>query len=169
MWRFKLVEMWMNRDTVGGGSLFEFSLDGIFFSSCLCIMHIKVIFISAALLCLQRQPGKKGNTILLLFYKRHLRSESEFAFSFSPSAVFVLFRYVSRRARSHENTYYITPKKKRKLVVLIRKNGLWRLYATRIFGVHIIRSFRVHMIRNLLACIWYAVFAYIWYASTPQP
>ncbi len=57
------------------------------------------------------------------------------------------------RARSHENTYYITPKKKRKLVVLIRKNGLWRLYATRIFGVHIIRSFRVHMIRNLLACI----------------
>ncbi len=44
-------------------------------------------------------------------------------------------------------------KKKRKLVVLIRKNGLWRLYATRIFGVHIIRSFRVHMIRNLLACI----------------
>ncbi len=72
-------------------------------------------------------------------------------------------------ARSHENTYYITPKKKRKLVVLIRKNGLWRIFATRIFGVHIIRSFRVHMIRNLLACIWYAVFAYIWYASTPQP
>ncbi len=35
------------------------SLDGIFFSSCLCIMHIKVVFITAALLCLQRQPRKR--------------------------------------------------------------------------------------------------------------
>ncbi len=86
----------MNRDTVRGGSVFEFSLGCIFFSSCLCIIHIKVVFINAALLCLQHQPGKKGNTILRLFHKRHLLSESEFAFSISPSAVFVLFRYVSR-------------------------------------------------------------------------
>ncbi len=35
------------------------SLDGIFFSSCLRIMHIKVVFITAALLCLQRQPRKR--------------------------------------------------------------------------------------------------------------
>ncbi len=34
------------------------SLDGIFFSSCLRIMHIKVVFITAALLCLQRKPRK---------------------------------------------------------------------------------------------------------------
>ncbi len=35
------------------------SLDGIFFSSCLRIMHIKVVFITAALLCLQRKPRKQ--------------------------------------------------------------------------------------------------------------
>ncbi len=40
------------------------------------------------------------------------------------------------RARSHENTYYIMPKKTRKFVVLIRKNGL---------GIYMLRAF--------LACI----------------
>ncbi len=35
------------------------SLNGIFFSSCLRVMHIKVVFITAALLCLQRQPRKQ--------------------------------------------------------------------------------------------------------------
>ncbi len=40
------------------------------------------------------------------------------------------------RARSHENTYYITQKKKRKLVVLIRK-----------------MDFAVYMLRAFLACI----------------
>ncbi len=35
------------------------SLNGIFFSSCLRIMHIKVVFITTALLCLQWQPRKR--------------------------------------------------------------------------------------------------------------
>ncbi len=33
-------------------------LDGIIFRSFLCIMYIKVVFISAALLCLQRDARK---------------------------------------------------------------------------------------------------------------
>ncbi len=41
-----------------GKSCLQKSLDGIFFSSCLCIMHIKVVFISVALICLQRYPMK---------------------------------------------------------------------------------------------------------------
>ncbi len=32
-------------------------------------------------------------------------------------------------------------------MVLIRKNGLWHIYDTNVFGLHIICSFRVHMIR----------------------
>ncbi len=62
-------------------------LNDIFFSSCLCIMHVKVVFIITALLCLQRN---QGNAILPLFHKRHLLAESSFTFSFSPSAVFIL-------------------------------------------------------------------------------
>ncbi len=56
MWRFKSVEM-LNKSRYSLGWEFMWmyirSLDGIFFSHCLFIMHIKVVFISTALLCLQ--------------------------------------------------------------------------------------------------------------------
>ncbi len=61
----------MKHDTIGTGGLYECTvsprgtdylqkdLDGIIFLSFLCIMYIKVVFISAALLCLQRYTRKR--------------------------------------------------------------------------------------------------------------
>ncbi len=66
--------------------------------------------------------------------------------------------------RSHENTYYITPKKKTKTrgidtqkwtLAFICYAHFWRAYNTqfsraydkKFVGMHMIRSFRVHMIR----------------------
>lgn len=43
------------------------------------------------LICLHHLPIK---LLFILFYKRHLEAESEFAFLFSLYAVFVLYRYV---------------------------------------------------------------------------
>ncbi len=69
-----------------GTDYLQKNLDGIIFLSFLCIMYIKVVFISTALLV---YSGIQGNAVSLLFHKRHLLSESEFAFSFIRSPVFV--------------------------------------------------------------------------------
>ncbi len=42
-----------------GKRVLKKSLDGIYFSSCICIMHIKLVFITVALLCLEQQPRKQ--------------------------------------------------------------------------------------------------------------
>ncbi len=89
---------------------------------------------------------------------------SQMCINFSGSPLYEEFLGIICRARSHENTYYITPKKKTKTrgidtqkwtLAFICYARFWRAYDTqfsraydtKFVGVHMIRSFRVHMIR----------------------